>query len=554
MGVTSLESSDPIRIASYTLVSRLGSGATGIVYEATRDDGLAVALKVIRRELADLPQVRERLRREAESLQRVASTRCAEVYEVDADSTPPFLAMELISGRDLSAEVLERGPLRGAMARTVFVSLTEALEAIHSAGVIHRDFKPSNVLIGGMGVRVVDFGISAVLDVAHLTSTGVVVGTASWMSPEQIDGRELTEATDVFNLGLVMSFCLTGKHPFGEGRPDALMYRIMHADPDLSAIPVEYQSIIERCLIKDSHTRLTLLQIGELLKNVSESGGVVIDPGTAVLATQDIERIVSSSAATSANKKVTSVTEKESNAPTKKILLLSGAGLAIAGLIGAFFTLGSINSSPESTTTTAAPTTTIAITPVFEIFREKGIGYRWDPCGGAINVGVNYGELNDLNKEYAIKGVTQAISEVADISGLPFVYAGATSSMPRMQYREGRRGSQALLVSFHPSGTGIISKEENFVFNYFLSYGNVYGSWREIKTIDIQINSLQLNTLEEFIRESRRAMLTAMGLAFVDSPNELMGAPGNSVTLLDEFGPGDIRGMSALGATQGCFR
>jgi len=550
-----LESSDPVRIASYTLVSRLGSGATGIVYEATRDDGLSVALKVIRRELADLPQVRERLSREAESLQRVASTRCAEVYEVDADSTPPFLAMELISGRDLSAEILERGPLRGAMVRTVFVSLIEALEAIHSAGVIHRDFKPSNVLIGEMGVRVVDFGISAVLDVAHLTSTGVVVGTASWMSPEQIDGIDLTEATDIFNLGLVMSFCLTGKHPFGEGRPDALMYRIMHSNPDLSSLPVEYRSIIERCLSKNPVERLTLLQIGELMRNSSGSGGAASDSGTTVLAAEDVQRIVSSGSATTAPSHVTQVLQRKDNAAKKKkTLLMSAGGLAIAGLIGTFFVVGGINSSPESTTTTATPTTTIAITPVFEIYRDKGVGYRWNPCGGAINVGVNYGTLTGLNKENAIAAVTQAISEVAETSGLPFVYAGATSSMPRSKYRDGRNGSQALLMAFYPPGTGIIAKGENPVWGDFMSYGNAYGSWREIKTYDMQINVNGLDTKADFLRESRRAMLRIVGLTWVNSSHELMGGKDSYLTQVLDFGPGDIQGMIALGKDQGCIR
>jgi hypothetical protein len=550
-----LESSDPVRIASYTLVSRLGSGATGIVYEATRDDGLAVALKVIRRELADLPQVRERLRREAESLQRVASTRCAEVYEVDADSTPPFLAMELISGRDLSAEILERGPLRGAMARTVFISLIEALEAIHSAGVIHRDFKPSNVLIGEMGVRVVDFGISAVLDVAHLTSTGVVVGTASWMSPEQIDGIELTEATDIFNLGLVMSFCLTGKHPFGEGRPDALMYRIMHSNPDLSALPVEYRSIIERCLSKNPVERLTLLQIGELMRNSSGSSGSASDPGTTILAAEVVQRIVSSNLdSLTPAVAVQGFKSDDMTAKKKKTFLLVAGGLAIAGLIGTVSIVGGITASPESTTTTAAPTTTIAITPAFEIYRSNGVGYRWDPCGGAINVGVNYGALVGTYKEKAMAAVVKVISEVADVSGLPFVYAGATSTMPTTKYRNGRNGSQALLISFFPPGKGIMPKDENYVFDMGWSYGNVYGSWREILSRDYQINVNNLNTEKQFLQEVRRMMLSAIGLTWVDSPHELLGGKDNYLTQVWDFGPGDIQGMIALGKSQGCIR
>ena len=553
--MAALEISDPTSIGPFKLLSRLGAGATGIVFEGVHSDGRRAAIKVIRRELADMPQVRERLRREAQSLQRVSSDRCAEVYEVDSEGVTPYLAMQLIPGQDLSAEIISQGPLRGGMARTVFSALVEALIAIHGAGIIHRDLKPSNVLIGEAGVRVVDFGISAIHDVAHLTSAGVVVGTAAWMSPEQIDGKELATESDVFNLGLVMAFALTGKHPFGEGRPDAVMYRIMHSEPDLTVVPSEYRIIIEKCLEKLPQARPTLREIEFALAGGSGSNESSIAERTTVLVPEMLQQVVGfenqSEMVNSTPEPVTGHAEK------KKFnrLLVAGVFVSIVAILGVGIGVSSGGGESASTTTIAtSSTTTIAVTPVFEILRDDGIGYRWNPCGGPINVGVNFGELSSTNREMAILAVTQAISEVSEITGLPFVFAGASSSVPRSRFREGRNGSQALLVGFFPPGKGMLPKDTTAVFSTFISYGNVYGSWREIRSYDIQMNSLPLDTEEEFLRESRRAMLSATGLDWVDSPNELMGENAGFVTGLSDFGPGDIQGMIALGKDQGCIR
>ena len=549
------EISDPTSIGPYKLISRLGAGATGIVFEGIHPDGRRAAIKVIRRELADLPQVRERLQREAQSLQRVSSERCAEVYEVDSEGETPYLAMQLIPGQDLSAEIGSKGPLRGAMSRTVFFALVEALEAIHSAGIIHRDLKPSNVLIGESGIRVVDFGISAIHDVAHLTSTGMVVGTAAWMSPEQIEGKDLTAASDVFNLGLVMAFALTGKHPFGEGRPDAVMYRIMHSEPDLDLIPPDYRTIIERCLAKIPLVRPTLREIGVALSSGSGSNDSSIASGTTVLAPDMVQQVVSTESPSGAEKSTLESDEGQVEKKKFNRMLLAGMLVSIIAIVGVGIGVSSGEGESAATTTIAtSSTTTIAVTPVFKILREDGIGYRWNPCGGPINVGVNFGELSATNREMAIVAATQAVSEVSEITGLPFVFAGASSSMPRSRFREGRNGSQALLVGFFPPGKGIIPKDSNVVFNRFVSYGNIYGSWREIRSFDIQINSLSLDTKEEFLQESRRAMLSATGLDWVDSPHELMGENAGFVTGLSDFGPGDIQGMIALGKDQGCIR
>lgn len=552
-----LDSSDPVNIGRYSIVARLGAGATGIVYEASRDDGKRVALKVIRKELADVPQVRERLKREAESLRRVASTRCAEVIEIESEGPIPYLALELISGRDLSSEISVLGPLRGAMARTVFLSLVEALTAIHQAGVIHRDFKPSNILIGEMGVRVVDFGISAVLDVAQLTSTGVVVGTAAWMSPEQIDGRELTEATDVFNLGLVMAFCITGKHPFGEGRPDAVMYRIMHSEPELGAIAESYRVLIQRCLTKDPDQRITLAEVFRSLQSVSGPDVETAESGTVVLAPTEVERF--SSERVEKTKEVSDMAHVESkrldSIGKKKIALLSGAVATVVLIVGAI-SATSLGVFDQSTTTTSSTTTTTTtpVTPVFTLNRYKGTAFRWDPCSGPINVSANFGELTGFEKDLAVEAINQAIVEVAEISGLPIMFSGETKSRLTENFRDGRRGSEAIKIGFLPAGKGIISKGDNFAVDGRFSRGRLTSAWTEILAFDLQINTTGATTKSEYLRESRRALMIALGISWNESPNELMGQTSSGYTTsLNEFGPGDIQAMVAVGKSQGCI-
>lgn len=272
----SLHLSDPRLIDGYAIVARLGEGASGIVFRAVQPDGSEVALKVLRSELANDPQVRERLRREAVALQRVVGGRTAKVLRVEADGEYPYLAMELVPGSSLNLFVEQHGPLRSGLLWSVALGLIEALASIHAAGVIHRDLKPSNIMIGSDGVKVVDFGVSALQEVSSLTGTGTFIGTASWVSPEQVIGRPITEASDVFSLGIVLAYASSGVHPFGSGRADAVMFRIAHEPADLSAIPDGLRSLIESCLNKNSQLRPTLDVLEGLMRALSfysDSGG-----------------------------------------------------------------------------------------------------------------------------------------------------------------------------------------------------------------------------------------------------------------------------------------
>ncbi|MEK7295167.1 MAG: serine/threonine-protein kinase, partial [Actinomycetota bacterium] len=206
------------------------------------------------------------------------------------------LAMELVDGLSLEEYVQIHGPLRGGMLWAIAEGLVEALTSIHAAGVIHRDLKPSNIIIGTDGLKVVDFGISALKDSAALTGTGGFVGTAAWLSPEQVSGGNVTAASDIFNFGLVMTFAACGEHPFGTGRADAIMYRIAHDEPNLQAVPEGLRAIVASCLSKTSPLRPTLSTISALLTGAdrghvsSPTGGEELRASTRMVSQTRIEQ------------------------------------------------------------------------------------------------------------------------------------------------------------------------------------------------------------------------------------------------------------------------
>jgi len=264
-----LRDSDPNVIDDYTLEARLGSGGFGVVYAATAPDGSPVALKVLRSELSDDQGLRRRLAREAEALRRVEGNRTVKVLEVVIDADQTYLVMERLEGRTLEDLVKSQGPLQPATLWLVAEGLIEALSDIYDAGIVHRDLKPSNVIVGPDGIKVLDFGISVIAEQTNLTQTGAFVGTAAWISPEQIRDEGVTEATDIFNFGLVMAFAATGRHPFGGGRNDALMYRISSEEPDLDGVPSPLKEALTRCLQQDRRNRPS---VSDLTEFVTSSG------------------------------------------------------------------------------------------------------------------------------------------------------------------------------------------------------------------------------------------------------------------------------------------
>ena len=250
-----LQPGDPESIGPYRLHARIGAGGMGVVYLASDPTGREVALKLIREEFAADPGFRSRFAREVQAGQRVGGRYTAHYLDADLESSRPYLVSEYVPGGNLVDYVALHGPLEGDHLIGLAAGLSEGLVAMGAAGVVHRDLKPSNVLMGEHGPKLVDFGISTAADGTSLTQTGSIVGSPSWMAPEQAQGRTITAAVDVFSWGATVAFAATGRQPFGEGRPEAVMYRVVHEEPDLAGIDSRLAPLVRAALAKEPERR-----------------------------------------------------------------------------------------------------------------------------------------------------------------------------------------------------------------------------------------------------------------------------------------------------------
>ena len=256
-----LQPEDPQLIGPYRLRGRLGTGGMGRVYLGLSPGGRAAAVKVIRADLAQDPEFRARFRREIAVARKVSGLFTAPVIDAGLDGSVPWLATAYVPGPSLAEAVSQHGPLPPRSVLALAAGLAEGLNAIHAAGVVHRDLKPANVLLAEDGPRVIDFGISRAVEASALTHTGLVVGSPGFMSPEQAEGREVGPPSDIFSLGAVLSFAATGEGPFGTGSTPALVYRVVHALPNLDYLPAQVRPLVERCLAKDPAQRPTAAQL-----------------------------------------------------------------------------------------------------------------------------------------------------------------------------------------------------------------------------------------------------------------------------------------------------
>ncbi|MFD4946841.1 serine/threonine-protein kinase [Streptomyces sp. NPDC058239] len=260
-----LQPADPRQVGRYRITGRLGAGGMGCVYLGHSPSGRLVAVKVVRTELAQDPGFRRRFAREVSAARRVTGFFTAAVVDADPDSSTPWLATAYVPGMPLDEAVATHGPWPVDSVRALGAGLAEALEAIHAADLVHRDLKPSNILIAPDGPRVVDFGISLAAEDTALTRTGMIVGTPGFMAPEQLTGKPVTPATDVFALGAVLTYAATGTGPFGAGSAQALNFRIAYEEPDLAELPSSGLEIITRCLAKNPEQRPTVTALIEEL-------------------------------------------------------------------------------------------------------------------------------------------------------------------------------------------------------------------------------------------------------------------------------------------------
>lgn len=591
-----LRPTDPQELGDFKLLKRLGSGGFGVVFLATDPKGRQVALKVLRPEYSDNPRLRERLAKEARTLSAVKGARTAKLIGVGSTDTHAFLAIEYVPGESLDELVSSGRRPEGAMLWFLALGLVEALQEIHSAGVIHRDLKPSNVILGPDGVKVVDFGISAILDEGGFTQTGSMTGTATWLSPEQISGANIDERSDIFSLGMLLAFVGLGRHPYGDGRPDAVMYRIANTNPDLSELPNPFRLAVSRCLSRDPAERPS----ASALRSFFESGG----SASSEFALQeskgpDSTFLVQASDIGEASRRSREASGGNDREPksSKRPRPLVGAAILLSLGLGTVATLDTTNvadlgilvspnnksaapssTAPSSSSSTVAvvrtTTTTEPPPPAYKLADFDGSQVRWNPCDVPISIYLNAtGKLTTVQEASVARFLGTTAIELTEMTGLLVLYAGATSEKTSTKYRSGER----ILIQIDSPGNGVLRSSDGAnIGSSYVSWDRSRGGFREIDHFDIQINS---EFSEYFVDQSgltnygkwllMNHLGTAMGLATledadmigfgIDNPrqmtNEIMYWGSNLPYSREEptWGPGDQLGMVLVGATNGCF-
>jgi hypothetical protein len=260
--VDGLLAGDPGQIGPFRLLGRLGEGGMGRVYLGESPGGRKVAIKVVHPHYASDPGFRSRFAREVAAARQVGGFHTAGVVGADPGADPPWMATAYIPGPSLAEAVAGGGPLDEAGVRRLGAALAEGLAAIHECGLIHRDLKPGNVTMADGGPRIIDFGVAKGADATALTGSSAVIGTLRYMSPEQLNGLELTPQSDVFALGTVLAFAATGRDPFEAPTIPAVITRILTGAPGLDPLTGDLRGVIAGCLAKDPGSRPST---GELL-------------------------------------------------------------------------------------------------------------------------------------------------------------------------------------------------------------------------------------------------------------------------------------------------
>jgi Protein kinase domain len=253
-GLLPLRDTDPRQVGAYRLLGRLGEGGQGVVFLADSPAGSRAAVKLL--PPTTDPQVRSRFLKEVAAAQRVARFCTAQVLDAGIFERRPFIVSEYVNGPSLIEVVEQFGPRRGATLERIAVATLTALGAVHAVGMVHRDFKPANVLLGPDGPVVIDFGLATV---PGMTTTGLsgqsAIGTPAYMSPEQLAGQRVTAAADMWSWGVTVAYAGTGQLPFQGESLTATAFAILHSDPDVGRLPEPLDLVVHRCLSKDSAAR-----------------------------------------------------------------------------------------------------------------------------------------------------------------------------------------------------------------------------------------------------------------------------------------------------------
>ena len=253
-------------VGGYRLLAKIGEGGMGVVHLARRDDGERVALKVLRPQVVGDEDGRARLDREVDSLSRVHSRWVAEIVDADPWAAVPWIATRYVPGLSLHDHVLEEGPVRGADLLWFAGCLAEGLDAVHAVGVLHRDVKPSNVLMEGRTPVLIDFGLAKLADDPRMTQAGWLIGTPGYLAPEILHGDDATEASDVHAWAATVAYAGTGRAPFGRGPSAAVMDRVRRGEHDLSGLTGDLARVVAAALDPEPENRPELWEVLDWLR------------------------------------------------------------------------------------------------------------------------------------------------------------------------------------------------------------------------------------------------------------------------------------------------
>ncbi|GAB2915036.1 protein kinase [Nonomuraea fastidiosa] len=274
-----LRPADPRSLGGLRLLGRLGEGGQGVVYLGEDAEGGKAAVKWLRADLAGDESSVQRFLREVEVARHVAPFCTAAVLGTGIEQDRPYIVSEYIEGPSLHRVVQEQGPRTGTALHRLAVGTATALAAIHQAGIVHRDFKPANVIIGADGPRVIDFGIARALNATTISQS--VVGTPSYMAPEQFMGHAVGPAADLFSWAGTIIFAATGQAPFGSDTMPAVINRVLNRQPDLGPLDGTLREVVAACLAKDPAQRPTAEQVMVRLLRHPASGSGMLAEGAA---------------------------------------------------------------------------------------------------------------------------------------------------------------------------------------------------------------------------------------------------------------------------------
>ena len=368
----------------YELQSRIAIGGMGEVWQATDlVIGRLVAIKILKDEYLGDPGFLERFRAEARHAALVNHEGIANVYDYGEEEGSAYLVMELVPGEPLSTVIEREKTLSIDKVLDIMAQTAAALQAAHSAGLVHRDIKPGNMLITPEGrVKITDFGIARIADQVPLTATGQVMGTVQYLSPEQASGHPASPSTDIYSLGIVAYECLAGKRPFtGESQVAIAMAQINEEPPPLpDTIAEPVRNLVYSCIAKKPADRpasaANLARAAQALRRGDLQGAAAAVPGVLGTSTAplDATTVMPRTAATGATTVLTipdapepvDQEEKKKRSPWLWPLIALG-GVLLLVLVGGIIALTSGGNSPEPTPTnstqSAKPTKTPTKTP-----------------------------------------------------------------------------------------------------------------------------------------------------------------------------------------------